>query len=193
MPVEEPDEDEPIGPPPHPLDRVWFHPSEVGAALSAWREGQRPKRREWGLAAIVALVSIGVVVGVLAGVGAFNGGGSPGTVPAAQPPVPAGSSVADIVNAAAPSVVSVRAVSATGEAQGSGVAMDGTRVLTSSSLLGSATVITVTSSAGRLAQARVVGTDPETDLTLLDVDGGDFAEFLDDVLGHDRGHSTSQN
>jgi len=67
MPVEEPDEDEPVGPPPHPLDRVWFHPSEVGAALAAWREGQRPRRREWGLAALVALVSVGVVVGVLAG------------------------------------------------------------------------------------------------------------------------------
>jgi putative serine protease PepD len=175
MPVEEPDEDEPVGPPPHPLDRVWFHPSEVGAALAAWREGQRPKRREWGLAAIIGLVSVGVVVGVLAGVGAFSGGSSSDSVPAAPPPVPAGSSLADVVNAAAPSVVSVRAVSPTGAAQGSGVAMDGTRVLTSTSLLGAATVITVTSSAGRLNQARVVGADPETDLTLLEVDGGNLA------------------
>jgi putative serine protease PepD len=175
MPVEEPDEDEPVGPPPHPLDRVWFHPSEVGAALAAWREGQRPKRREWGLAALVALVSVGVVVGVLAGVGAFRGSSTSSSTPAPPPPVPAGSSVADIVNAAAPSVVSVRAVSPTGEAQGSGVAMDGTRVLTSTSLLGSATVIMVTSSAGHLSQARVLGNDPETDLTLLGVDGGSLS------------------
>ncbi len=175
MPVEEPDEDEPVGPPPHPLDRVWFHPSEVGAALAAWREGQRPRRREWGLAALVALVSVGVVVGVLAGVGAFSGSSTSSNTPAPPPPVPAGSSVADIVNAAAPSVVSVRAVSPTGEAQGSGVAMDGTRVLTSTSLLGSATVIMVTSATGRLSQARVLGNDPETDLTLLGVDGGNLS------------------
>ena len=53
--------------------------------------------------------------------------------------------------------------------------MDGTRVLSSTSLLGSATVITVTSSGGHLSPARVVGTDPQTDLTLLTVDGGNLA------------------
>ena len=175
MPVEEPDEDEPGGPPPHPLDRVWFHPSEVGAALAAWRGGQTAKRRDWGFAAIVALLSVGVVVGVLAGVGVFTGGGhGTGRAPAAPPPVPAGSSVAEIVNAAAPSVVSVRAVSAAGEAQGSGVVMDNSRVLTSSSLLGSATLIMVSSAGGRLSPARVLGADPQTDLTLLTVDGGNL-------------------
>jgi putative serine protease PepD len=175
MSVEEPDEDEPPGPPPHPLDRVWFHPSEVGAALAAWREARAPRRRDWGLVALVAFVSVGVVVGVLAAVGAFAGGSrnsARGGV--APPPVPAASSVSDIVNAVAPSVVAVRAVGPAGETQASGVAMDGTRVLTSSSVLASATAITVTSATGRLAPAKVLGADPETDLTLLSVDGGNL-------------------
>jgi putative serine protease PepD len=175
MPVEEPDEDEPGGPPPHPLDRVWFHPSEVGAALAAWRGGPTTSRRDWGFAAIVAFLSVAVVVGILAGVGTFAGGSSgTGRAHAAPPPVPAGSSIPDIVNAAAPSVVSIRAVGAAGETQGSGVAVDGTRVLTSTSLLGSATVIMVSSAGGRLSPARVLGADPLTDLTLLTVDGADL-------------------
>ncbi len=174
MPVEDPDEDQPGGPPPHPLDRVWFHPSEVGAALAAWRAGPETHRgRDWGLPAIVAVLSVAVTVGVLAAAGAFAGSTTTTghqTVVQAPPPAP----WADVVNSVAPSVVSIRAAGTAGQSLGSGVAMDSSRVLTSTSLLASASTITVTTANGHLSPAAVLGSDPDSDLTLLSVDGADL-------------------
>ena len=172
---EEPDEDDgPAGLPPDPLDRVWFHPSEVGAAIAAWRSGGTPRRRDLGVVLLGSLLSVGVMVGVLAAAGVFEGGGR---APARQTvPLPASPSggFANLVGGAAPSIVSVVAVSAGGSARGSGVAMASNRVLTSAALVGAATAVTVDNIGGRQLPARVLGTDPESDLTLLAVDNGDL-------------------
>jgi len=171
---EEPDEDDgPAGLPPDPLDRVWFHPSEVGAAITAWRSGT-PKRRDLGVVLLGSLLSVGVMVGVLAVAGVFHSGGRSSTRQTVVLPATPPGGFANLVGNAAPSIVSVVAISATGSARGSGVAMDTNRVLTSAALVASASTITVDSLGGRSLAARALGTDPETDLTLLAVDDGDL-------------------
>ena len=172
---EEPDEDEgPAGLPPDPLDRVWFHPSEVGAAITAWRSGGTPKRRDLGVVLLGSLLSVGVMVGVLAAAGVFSTGGhstARQTVP--LPAAPSGG-FAGLVGDAAPSIVSVNAASLAGTTRGSGVAFSPNRVLTSAALVGPASAITVDSLGGRQLAAHVLGSDPETDLTVLAVDDGNF-------------------
>jgi putative serine protease PepD len=174
MPVEEPEDEHESGLPPDPLDRVWFHPSELGAAMAAWRGGPTTTRRDWGFAALVALLSVAATVGVLAAAGVFPGGGTSRRATVLPAPAVA-PNWADVTNAAAPSVVSVRVVSPGGENLGSGVAVDGSRVLTSASLIAGATAIDVASAGGHLGGARVLGTDPETDLALLMVDNGNLS------------------
>ncbi len=177
MPVDDPDDEHESGLPPDPLDRVWFHPSELGAAMAAWRGGPTTTRRDWGFAALVALLSVAATVGVLAAVGAFPGGGTSGraSVATVLPAPAAAPNWADVTNAATPSVVSVRVGSPAGQSLGSGVAVDASRVLTSASFLSGATTIDVASAAGRLGSARLIGTDPDTDLALLVVDDGNLS------------------
>jgi putative serine protease PepD len=182
VPVEEPEEEPDAGAPPDPLDRVWFHPSEVGAAMAAWRSGgagppSPPRRREWGFAAVVAVLSVVATVGVLALAGAFSGERdttSRASVATALPNPPELRDWADVTGDAAPSIVSVRVDGPTGETLGSGVALDGSRVLTSASLVGQATTITVASHGGHLSAARVLGSDAATDVTLLLVNDGNL-------------------
>ena len=182
VPVEEPEDEPDAGAPPDPLDRVWFHPSEVGAAIAAWRSGgtsppSPPRRREWGFAVLVAVLSVAATVGVLALAGVFSGQRdttSRASVATALPSPPEVRDWADVTDDAAPSIVSVRVDGPTGETLGSGVALDGSRVLTSASLVGQATTITVASHGGHLNAARVLGTDAATDVTLLEVSGGNL-------------------
>ncbi len=152
---------------------MWFHPSEVGAAITAWRSGT-PKRRDLGVVLLGSLLSVGVMVGVLAAAGVFHSTNHAPTHQTVVLPASPSGGFANLVSGAAPSIVSVMAVSATGAARGSGVAMAPNRVLTSAALVGAATTITVDSLGGRQLDARVLGTDPETDLTVLAVDDGDF-------------------
>ncbi|HEV2309002.1 MAG TPA: trypsin-like peptidase domain-containing protein [Acidimicrobiia bacterium] len=172
---DEPDEDDgPAGLPPDPLDRVWFHPSEVGAAITAWRSGGTPKRRDLGVVLLGSLLSVGVMVGVLAAAGVFTSGGRSSSRQTVVLPATPPGGFASLVGGASPSIVSVVAASPTGTTRGSGVAMASNRVLTSAWLVGAAATITVNSLGGRQLAARVLGTDAETDLTLLAVDDGDF-------------------
>jgi S1-C subfamily serine protease len=114
------------------------------------------------------------MVGVLAAAGVFHSSGHGSTRQTVVLPASPSGGLANLVSGAAPSIVSVMAVSATGAARGSGVAMAPNRVLTSAALVGAATTITVDSLGGRQLDARVLGTDPETDLTVLAVDDGEF-------------------
>ena len=68
------DDDEASGPPPHPLDRVWFHPSELGAPVTALRP-QPAAPRVWIAAALALLVGIFGTLGVVSVVGTFTGNG----------------------------------------------------------------------------------------------------------------------
>ena len=184
MPVEEPEDEHEAGLPPHPLDRVWFHPSELGPAMAAWQDAPATKHRDWGLAALVGLLSVAATVGILAAVGLF-GGGSHSTSRESVASVLPGSatlhSAANVVTAASPSVVSVRVSGVSGAVQGSGVAIDGSLVLTSAALVSAGTTFMVAAADGKVETAHVVGTDPQTDLTLLAVTDSDLPAAR---LGH---------
>jgi len=75
--------------------------------------------------------------------------------------------------AVAPSVVSITVTSRTGEGQGSGVVIDASgHVLTNNHVAtgaGTGATISVTLNDGRTYDAKVVGTDPSTDLAVLQV------------------------
>ena len=68
-----------------------------------------------------------------------------------------------------PSVVSITATLAQGGAQGSGVVIDKTHVLTNNHVVSGATKLTVTLADGRTYDAEVRGTDPSTDLAVITV------------------------
>src|SRR5262245_49260946 len=89
--------------------------------------------------------------------------------------------VVDVVGAVAPSVVSIRVMAANrrgeaGEGAGSGfvVAPDGF-VVTNDHVVHTAKTVSVVFTDGRELDARVVGTDPATDLALLRVPSGGLA------------------
>jgi S1-C subfamily serine protease len=168
-----PDEqdDEGTGLPPDPLDRVWFHPSELGAPPAP--PASPARGHDWGVAFLGAICGIVATLGILAATGAIGSGNNADEGSSGLAPVFArlqSDRAADLVSAAAPSVVGVRADGAT-DGGGSGVALGPDRVITSAALVTGATAVTVTTSRSRVVPATIAGVDPETDLALLRVDG----------------------
>ena len=170
MPEDHGDEGAP-GLPPDPLDRVWFHPSELGAPST---EAHRPPAPQWAIVAIAALCGALATVGILAGAGSLGNGG--GTVGDSSSFVPAFAQLqrdhtADLVSTAGASIVAVRATIAdVSTVDASGVALGGDRIVTSADVIAGASQIKVTTDHGRVLTATVVGADPDTDLALLEVD-----------------------
>ena len=72
-------------------------------------------------------------------------------------------------SAVSPSVVSITATLAQGGAQGSGVIIDKTHVLTNNHVVSGAEKLTVTLADGRTFEAEVRGTDPSTDLAVITI------------------------
>jgi putative serine protease PepD len=179
MPADEHDdaaepEHEPAGGlPPHPLDRVWFHPSELSAYMAASPPARRA-RREWGVVAIAALLGAAATLVILATTGVLDDGST--TVVQTGLSAVSGTGqdpVAHLVSDAGGSVVGVRVQAPNGAVTtGSGVAVGPSRVLTSASLLVAGASVTLSTYDGRVLDAIVVGSDPASDLALLRVDGG---------------------
>jgi putative serine protease PepD len=132
-----------------------------------------------GTLAVVAAATL--VAGGLGGtVGALIG--SDGAAQPVAPPVAtatsstspgtSGSDVSSVVARVLPSVVQVNVRLANGEGIGSGVVLssDG-RILTNNHVVAGATAVTVTLSDGRTVDARVLGTDPSSDLALVQAEG----------------------
>jgi S1-C subfamily serine protease len=143
-------------PPPHPDDRLWRHPSELGrrrgeGAGTPVRQGGRP----WGVLAVAGAASA-----VLAGAGVLALGLGDRTVdpPADQP--------ADgIRQRVAPAVVAI-------ESGGSGIVVrDDGIVLTSASLVNGTGPLSVRMPDGSSADAKLVGSDPSTGIAVLDLEG----------------------
>ena len=132
---------------------------------------------------IGATVGVAALVGALLGIGGWelldDDGGTPASATTAAattsdstPTSSAGASgVANVVRAAAPSVVEVRAQSAGGTAAtGSGFVIDGQgRVVTNEHVIDGADDVTIVTSDGKEHGAEIVGSDPSTDIALLDV------------------------
>ena len=190
-------EDGPGSPLLPPDDRLWRHPSEVAeagptAVRGPARAAASGAPRVVTVVALTSCISMLLTIGVVAVVRPFRvddaGGGS-------VPMSPALSSVVDVAALTArvrPAIGHVRAVGASddgSDAVGSGVliAADGL-MLTAHHVVEGASAVVVVLDDGREVAARLLGGDPDTDIAVLDLDGGSFpvATLLpagDDVVG----------
>lgn len=173
----EPD-DIPSGPRPNPLDRPWVHPTELSSFVpSPELPPHETRPREWAIGIGSAVAAIIATVLVLVAFGALGGRNR------SPLPPPVVSSPTDVIDYAvakrvgaviAPSVVSVRTGGETPKAVGSGVVLQSDRVMTAAHLLSGATKVEIVTPTGQQLDAKVIGTDPQTDLALLEVSGGDL-------------------
>jgi putative serine protease PepD len=157
------------GPPPDPLDRVWFHPSELRSFLATSApSSSRPGRRGrlLGLTAGVAAVGVAAAL-VLAGSVESDGAR---IITARVDPFKSDAATSRMVAATAPSIVSVRVARVDGAGTATGVCVRPGYVLTSAQALDGATGVIVVTGGGRSLPAVAAGADPETDLSLLRVD-----------------------
>lgn len=171
MPRDEPGEEDAFGPPPHPLDRPWAHPTEMFARA---RAGGRvpgaltpPRRRGRDLAVALGAGIAGalVTVGVLVAIGAFRT--SPETQVAAPTTVTSADDGARLAALAGPSVVAVVSSTPAGPRRASGVCTGDGHVLTSAAAVGDATQVTIQDGKGAMHTAEVLGRDDATGLVLL--------------------------
>lgn len=164
-----------------PDDRLWRHPSEVAATstgLVATLEAQGPPR----LVTVVALtscISVLLTLGVVAVVRPFGGPSSSDLATAVTTPSGGLGTVADVAELTSRLRPAIAQVAARrpggGETWGSGVIFreDG-MLLTTHRLVDGAEHVAVTLDDGRELGAAIVGTDRDTDLAVLDLDGHDF-------------------
>jgi len=184
------DADLPLGGPVHPDDRLWRHPSEVASAglPSAVHPlpGIPPPRRGRGLSGLWLPVALAGTVGALlsAGLLTVNGGfgGSTGerrsaaatssTVALAIRTQNVSAGVADVAERLRPSLLAVAGIAPDGRiSRGSAVAIRSDHVLTAARVVVDVSDLQVlVRGVGR--RATLVGTDPDTDLAVLAVEGG---------------------
>jgi len=156
-----------------PDDRLWRHPSEM-----------RPKRsvgeRTWLVASISGMVGALLASAVVVAAGGLTGRDTERVVERQEVPIQTvstggGPSVVDIAQRVRPAITQVRVEGKEGDASGSGVVFrsDG-HVLTNFHVVDGADAVKVVVDSGRELTAKVVGSDPETDVAVLKVDGGPF-------------------
>jgi putative serine protease PepD len=147
---------------------------------AAQAPGQKPPRRfRRGTVAVVAAAAL-VAGGVGGTVGAFIGGDGASQPVAATTTATTtssstgteGTDVSAVVAKVLPSVVQVNVRLANGEGIGSGVIIgsDG-KILTNNHVVSGAEEVTVTLSDGRTVDAKVLGTDPSSDLAVIQAQG----------------------
>lgn len=178
MPADDVGDDDEPGLPPHPFDRVWFHPSELRSPAPP--APPPPSSREWGsLAAAAALGAVAIVIALAASgvLGSDSAQISPVGVATAGSSLAGDDPIAALVASSGASVVAVRASGAdpfTAPVTASGVALGRNEVLTGAGVVVGASTVTVAAD-GRVLTAEVVGTDADTDLALLRVRDGELA------------------
>jgi S1-C subfamily serine protease len=157
--------------PPHPLDRLWRHPSELPSVSAVAASPRRPRTRSTMFVAVAA-AGVGAVatVAVLAAFGMLES--QVKEVPQLERVQVADEAVARLAANVAPSIVTVSVVAPDGIRRGSGVCVrhDGD-ILTSDHLVRNATRVSVTTNDGMTHTATVRGHDADTDLALVHVDG----------------------
>ncbi len=139
---------------------------------------QRPPRRvrRGTVAAVIAATlvagGLGGTLGALIGDdGAVQASALPATTTSSTTGTE-GTDVSAVVQKVLPSVVQVNVTLRNGEGIGSGVILssDG-KILTNNHVVADARTVTVTLSDGRTVDARVLGTDPSSDLALIQAEG----------------------
>lgn len=204
MPVDDPrgegdpaDDPTPYGPPLHPDDRLWRHPSEVGRAMRS-TGGEHPadvavpvvapaeRRGRWRPGA--GTIAVGVLSGVLASLltvgglaltGVLDGRvveriteptSAPRSLEATTQPalLTTGPDVAAIARRVEPTLARIEVTTNTGRQTGTAVAVRTDGVfLTSADLLVNSTDVTLTLTDGERLKASVVGVDRVTNLGVL--------------------------
>ena len=159
-------------PPPHPDDRLWRHPSELGSRRA--EEAGAPDRQSgvpWGVVAVA-----GTAGAVLAGAGVLALGLGDRTVDRpvvervaldtlSSSPGAADQGTSGIRQHVAPAVVGI-------EGGGSGVVVrDDGIVLTSAAVVDGTEPLSVRLPDGSTTGAKVVGSDPSAGIAVLDLDG----------------------
>jgi putative serine protease PepD len=158
------------------------------AATGTTTRERRPRRR-WVDMALAAVVAAVVAGGTTAGVLAADDGPQTATTSSTSSSRPAGTSAGPVVQAKGsgtidwgavagavePSVVAISINSQTGGGEGSGVILDDKgHVLTNNHVAtagGQGGSLTVTLADGRTYDATIVGTDPSTDLAVIQMKG----------------------
>jgi S1-C subfamily serine protease len=165
-------------PPPHPDDRLWRHPSELGPRAEGAGGHDRQPGRPWGVVAVA-----GTAGAVLAGAGVLAFGLGERTVDrpvvervaldtvSSSPQAP-DQATNGIRQHVAPAVVSL-------EGGGSGIVVrDDGIVLTSASVVDDGGTLSVRLPDGSSTDAEVVGSDPSTGIAVLDLDGHGYQTGL---------------
>lgn len=166
-------------PPPHPDDRLWRHPSELGSQPSEKTRGRdRQSGRPWGAVAVA-----GTAGAVLAGAGVLAFGLGQRTIDrpvvervaldtVSSTPRTADQTTNGIRQQVVPAVVAL-------EGGGSGIVVrDDGIVLTSASVVDGRGPMTVNLPDGSSIDAEVVGSDPTTGIAVLDLDGHGYRTGL---------------
>jgi S1-C subfamily serine protease len=173
MAPEEAGDEDASGPPPHPLDRPWVHPSELAGRRPPPRASRPRHTREWLIALGAGVVGALVMVVVLAAAGLLDEGGD--TAPrraAADGPADAETdTAARLAAAAGQSVVGIIVATPMGPRRASGVYVRNGEVVTTAHAVEGAGELTVVGADGSRRPGTVVGQDESTRLALVRVDG----------------------
>ncbi|MFI7674677.1 S1C family serine protease [Actinophytocola sp. NPDC049390] len=161
-----------------PQTPPWTYPGPAYPPPPVPPRPQPPRRTRRGT--VAAVIAATLVAGGLGGtLGAVIGSDGADAATAATNATTTssttgteGTDVSAVVAKVMPSVVQVNVATANGEGVGSGVILssDG-RILTNNHVVGDATSLTVTLSDGRTVDAEVLGTDPSSDLALIQAQG----------------------
>ena len=170
-----------------PDDRLWRHPSEVAShgppRTVTWPSAPEP--RIWQVGVLAGVISALLTAGLIAVAGGFGDGGSTdgarspviervvpvearsGVGPAAS----ASSTIVDIAQRIRPAIVQIKVGNGAGRGTGSGVVFrsDG-HVLTNHHVVDGARRLSVVMADGAEEPARLVGSDPETDIAVVKLD-----------------------
>ena len=181
-PDEVPDDehDAPRGAPPDPMDRLWVHPTELaGLGTTRAPTGESPDRTgalrrrppAWLAPLVAGATGAVVAVIVLALAGVFDRPTTRSPAGTTDTNAAAASLSAETLARLGPSVVAIAARDAEGTRRGSGVCVrHGAELLTTASVVGTATTVDVFTADGQRHQGKVVGRDPVTDLAVVSVD-----------------------
>jgi S1-C subfamily serine protease len=170
------DESSVFRPPPLPDDRVWIHPSELPPARP--RAPRRPPRL-WSVALVSGLVGALFSAGLVAAAGGFgdDGGGKVVERVVERPTIApvqrdTSTSVSEIADRVLPAITQVQVDGRGGSGSGSGVIFrsDG-HLLTNNHVVEGARDIEVVLSNGDVVDGKLVGTDPDTDIAVVKIEG----------------------
>ena len=183
------DEVPPYRAPLPPSDRLWRHPSEVGgsgAGASTTPRGGRTGRPPWVVALVAGGVGACVAVGVMAVFGLLDHKiverlvvEREAVAPAASTVSTPSASLASVVAEAKPTVARIEVGGLIGSASGSGVLFrDDGYLITNAHVVSDASVISVILADGSQHEATLVGSDTESDIAVVKIDGTGYPTAL---------------